>query len=108
MSPCRAPRWLKGISIETYTFHNTHISVSLKRPRPDSNDDSKSPPTLFTIQENFPLFLTVKSTSEKLITSLSPFVIERHIQGLIGTVKTVKKLRDSLLLAETNAKLKIF
>ena len=40
-------------------------------------------------KENFPKFLTIKSLEEKAVTSLSPFVIEKQIQSLIGTPKTV-------------------
>ena len=55
-----------------------------KRPRP-SNDNESS-------QFNFSLkFLVIKSEEAKPITSLSPFIIEKQIESLIGTPKSVKK-----------------
>ena len=38
------------------------------------------------------------------MTSLSPFVIEKQIKALIGTPKSVKKLKNKTLLVETNRK----
>ena len=40
------------------------------------------------------------NTEEEKVASLSPFIIEKVI-GLIGTLKTVKKLRDNSILIET-------
>ena len=58
-----------------------------KRPRP-SNDNESS-------QFNFSLtkLLVIKSEEAKPITSLSPFIIEKQIESLIGTPKSVKKLK---------------
>ena len=67
-----------------------------KRLRPDSDDDIDSS-TLFRAQETFAKFLIVESTiKEKPNTSLSPFVIEKQIESMIGTPKTVKKLKMEL------------
>ena len=41
---------------------------------------------------------------EKPITSLSPFVIEKQIEAIIGTPKSVKKMRNQTLLIETTRK----
>ena len=38
---------------------------------------------------------------EKAVTSLSPFVIEKQIESIIGTPKSVKKLKNKTLLVET-------
>ena len=67
-----------------------------KRPRP-SNDNESS-------QFNLSLtkFLVIKSEEAKPITSLSPFIIEKQIESLIGTPKSVKKLKNELLLVETS------
>ena len=55
--------------------------------------------------KNFAKFLIVESTNkEKQITSLSPFVIEKQIESMIGTPKTVKKLKNGTLLIETTRK----
>ena len=41
---------------------------------------------------------------EKAVTSLSPFVIEKQIENVIGTSKSVKKLKNRTLLVETSRK----
>ena len=69
-------------------------SSTLKRLRPDSDDDELSASAIFTSHESFARFLIIKSTNpEKPITSLSPFVIEKQIEAQIGTAKSVKKLK---------------
>ena len=79
-------------------------SLAHKRQRPDSDDDLDAT-TLFRTQENFAKFLIIQSKDkEKPVTSLSPFVIEKQIESLIGTPKTVKKLRNGTLLVETTRK----
>ena len=76
-----------------------------KRLRPDSDDVIDSS-TLFRTQETFAKFLIVESTNkEKPNTSLSPFVIEKQIESMIGTPKTVKKLKNGTLLIETTGKM---
>ena len=53
-------------------------------------------------QSNQSQFLIIKTTSDKhkQVGTLSPFVIEKQIQGLIGNPKTVKSLRDGTILVE--------
>ena len=80
-------------------------SSTLKRLRPDSDDDELSASAIFTSHENFARYMTIKSTNpEKPITSLSPFVIEKQIEAQIGTAKSVKKLKNQTLLVETTRK----
>ena len=80
-------------------------SSTHKRLRPDSDDDEHVASAIFTSQDNFARYLIIKSkTSEKPITSLSPFVIEKQIEATIGTAKSVKKLKDHTLLVETTRK----
>ena len=52
-------------------------------------------PTTFTFKanENFAKFLVIQSKEEKQITSLSPFIIEKQIEFIIGTPKHVKKIK---------------
>ena len=38
---------------------------------------------------------------EKAVSSLSPFVIEKQIESIFGTPKSVKKLKNKTLLVET-------
>ena len=61
-----------------------------KRLRQDADDETNT--STFFKPENFARFLVIKSDDdEKPITNLSPFIIEKQIEALIGTVKTVKK-----------------
>ena len=48
--------------------------------------------------------MVIKSEEQKPITSLSPFIIEKQIEALIGTPNTVKKLKNHTLLVETTRK----
>ena len=67
-----------------------------KRPQPNNDNES----THFNF--NFSKFLVIKSEEAKPVTSLSPFIIEKQIESLIGTPKSVKKLKNELLLVETS------
>ena len=51
-----------------------------------SSEDSK---TDLRINQNFPRFLVLQSIETTPITKLSPFVIEKSVKGLIGTVDSV-------------------
>ena len=80
-------------------------TLTNKQPRSDSDGDEIDTSTIFGTQENVAKFLIIESTNkDKPITSLSPFVIEKQIEALIGTVKSVKKLRNQTLLVETTRK----
>ena len=77
-------------------------TLTNKRPRSDSDVDEIDTSTIFRTQENFAKFLIIESTNkDKPITPLSPFVIEKQIEALIGTVR---KLRNQTLLVETTRK----
>ena len=81
-------------------------TLTNKRPRSDSDGDEIDTSTIFRTQENFAKFLIMESKNpEKPITSLSPFVIEKQIEALIGTPKSVKKMRNQTLLIETTRKI---
>ena len=67
-----------------------------KRPRPNNDNEI----THFNF--NFSKFLAIKSKETKPITSLSPFIIEKQIESLIGTPKLVRKPKNELLLIETS------
>ena len=41
--------------------------------------------------KTFQSFLVIQSKEEKQVTLLSPFIIEKQIESLIGTPKNVKK-----------------
>ena len=80
-------------------------TLTHKPPRSDSDNDEIDTSTIFRTQENFAKFLIIESTNkDKPIISLSPFVIEKQIEALIGTVKSVKMLRNQTLLVEATRK----
>ena len=61
----------------------------------ESDDDAdQSPRFIFKSNDAFPRFIVIQSQERKEITSLSPFVIEKQIESLIGTPKSVKKLKS--------------
>ena len=68
------------------------------------NDADQSTHFIFKSNETFPSFLVIQSEEAKEITSLSPFLIEKQIESLIGTPKPVNKLKNKTLLVETNRK----
>ena len=70
-----------------------------------SSDDSDGETTTNT-SPSFPSFLLIEATDKKQnVTKLSPFVIQKTIQGLIGTVDSIKKLKSDQLLIETHRKI---
>ena len=83
-------------------------SVSIKRPRPcqnDIDDDLESPNFVFNGNDTFARVLVIQSQDgSNPVTSLSPFIIEKQIEALTGTPKSVKKLKNKTLLVETNRK----
>ena len=61
----------------------------------ESDDDAdQSPKFIFKSNDAFPRFIVIQSQEGKEITSLSPFVIEKQIESLIGTPKSVKKAKE--------------
>ena len=97
---------MKRIAIEIYTL--IMASVSIKRPRPcqnDIDDDSGTPNFVFSGYDTFPRFLVFQSQDgSSPVTSLSPSISEKQIESLIGTPKSVKKLKNKTLLVETDRK----
>ena len=75
------------------------VSSQGKRARTSDTDSDDDQPK----STAFPKFILIQNlnTEEEKVTSLSPFIIEKVIEGLIGTPKTVKKLRDNIILIET-------
>ena len=71
----------------------------------ESDDDTEqNPHFVFKGNDSFARFLVIKSEEEKAVTSLSPFVIEKQMESIIGTPKSVKKLKNKTLLVETSRK----
>ena len=107
---------------ENFTFHMVHPSTPPsglgsgmgKTPKPASTqnttnkrlrplDDDSDDGIQFQKPEPFPKFIQIwnNNSEEEKITNLSPFIIEKVIEGLIGTAKSVKKLKDNSILIET-------
>ena len=97
---------------EAHSYRNIYTlimaSVSIKRPRPcqnDIDDDLESPNCVFSGNDTFARFLVIgRQYGSNPVTSLSLFIIEKQIESLIGTPKSVKKLKNKTLLVETNRK----
>ena len=86
-------------------------SVSIKRPRPcqnDIDDDSGTPNFVFSGNDTF--FKISGHPKSRWLRSSDFFVslhhrkIEKQIESLIGTPKSVKKLKNKTLLVEANRK----
>ena len=91
---------------EAHSHRNKRITImATNRKRilqTESDDDAdQSPHFVFKSSETFAKFLVIQSLEEKAGTSLSSFVIEKQIESLIGTPKSVKKLKNKTLLVET-------
>ena len=69
----------------------------------ESDDDTEQNPH-FKGNDSFARFHVIKSEEEKAVTSLSPFVIEKQMESITGTPKSVKKLKNKKLLVETSRK----
>ena len=69
----------------------------------DSGSETQQPTSSTLL--NVPRFLVVKSQEEKrTMADLSPFVIEKCIQSIVGHPKTIKKLKSGDLLLEVDRK----
>ena len=90
----------------SYRIKNFITMASRKRFLAFDSSEDDTQPTTFTFKanENFAKFLVISSKEDKPITSLSPFIIEKQIESIIGTPKNVKKLKNGTLLVETNRK----
>ena len=77
----------------SYRIKNFITMASRKRFLAFDSSEDDTQPTTFTFKanENFAKFLVISSKEDKPITSLSPFIIEKQIESIIGTPKNVKK-----------------
>jgi hypothetical protein len=73
-----------------------------KRPKPESSPEASSPDIEITqTVTHWPRFLVIEAIDKsKPVSSLSPFVIEKTLKGLIGETKSVKKLNSGIILVE--------
>ena len=113
MLPCWAPRRVESTEDELFTrlimaFSSVNPKASQnkpKRPRENDSDTSENEHSQPTMSTASPRFLVLHSQDKTLISSLSPFVIEKVLNGMAGEPKGIKKLRSGdLLLEYTNKK----
>ena len=103
MSSCWAPRQVGNIGDEPIhtsmaSLKNTKL-IESKHQLSDSDSEADTFTTNSFI--HFPRFIVMQSKdSTKLVTKVSPFLIEKQIFSTIGTPKSVKKLKDQTLLLE--------
>ena len=69
------------------------------KKRKSTTDTSTTTPTS---DSSFPRFIVIESKESKQLTTLSPFIVEKQLNGLIGTPKSVKKLGSGGLLIEVS------
>ena len=75
-----------------------------KRPRENDSDTSENEHSQPTSSAS-PRFLVIHSQEERSVSSLSPFVIEKVLNGMAGEPRSIKKLCSGDLLVEyTNKK----
>ena len=92
------------MNISAIMAENASTIPKHKRSRPDSDSEPDSEPSQQSTTV-FPRFLIIESLQEdKPLSKLSPFVIEKSIQSMAGTAKSVKKLRNGSLLIEVEKK----
>ena len=79
--------------------HNMDSSNQPKKRKSttDTNVDSDT-------DTSFSRFIVIESAETKPLSTLSPFIIEKQLNALIGTPKSVKKLGSGGLLVEVNRK----
>ena len=71
---------------------------SFKRHRSEHDNTTYNP------VESWPRYLIIEPTDENGFDKLSPFAVEKGIQGLAGAPKSVTKLRSGALLVEVTSK----
>ena len=75
-----------------------------KRPRENDSDTSENKHSQ-PMSSASPRFLVILLQEERSVSSLSPFVIEKVLNGMAGKPRSIKKLRSGDLLVEyTNKK----
>jgi len=94
----------------TMASHHFPKSSKTKRPRKRPSSDSESSDSEYerikaTSEEFWPRFLVITGTDkEKPVSAINPFALNKCLQGIAGTLASVKKLRDGDLLVECNKK----
>jgi hypothetical protein len=115
----RAPWWVGSMGIEHITNNmetqNPNAQVS-KRHREEVSPGSSASTnkerrisdadcieTEVDAARSWARFLVIESQDNtRQLSSLSPFIVEKALKGMIGSCKTVKQLRSGSLLVETS------
>ncbi|XP_062584090.1 uncharacterized protein LOC134245861 [Saccostrea cucullata] len=83
-------------------------SNSKKRCYPSGLEITFNDEQINSVVEHWPRFITLEAQlsdqNSKPLTKVSPFLIQKGIQGIIGTPKSVKKLKSGALLIEVTKK----
>jgi hypothetical protein len=105
VSPCWAPWWVGSTGAE---FLNPAIMENSKKPPERTKTVSSESDDEPCSVESFPRFMVIQSKDkDKQLATLSPFIVEKTILGLVGKPKSVKKLRSGDLLVECERKAQI-
>ena len=83
--------------------HNKLIMDPSNQPkkRKSTTDSSADSPVT---DSSLPRFIVIESVESNKLSTLSPFIVEKQLNALIGTPKSVKKLSSGSLLVEINRK----
>ena len=84
---------MKHIAIEIKTSQSWHPTEK-EYFEPILMKPNQSPHFIFKSNDSFARFLVIQSLEDKTVTFLSPFVIENQVESLIGTPKSIKKLKN--------------
>ena len=92
MLPCWAPRRVESTGDELFTLlimaslsSNSKVSQNKpKRPRENASDTPENEHSQPTMSTASPRFLVIHSQEERTVSSLSPFVIQKVLNGMAG------------------------
>lgn len=100
-SPCWAPWWARNVTDESQKT-NMNTYKKSKRRISDCDTDSDDEPQR---TKRFPNFIVIESCdATKPVTNINPFAIEKQITGILGTPKSVKKLKNETILVEVKSR----
>ena len=93
-SPVRNQAGIEKLATGTPTNNNERKrKLSNLSPSPQHFQSNQKIPS-------FPRFFNIESTDHTDISTLSPFVIQKTLQSLIGTAKSIKRIKNKGLLVE--------
>ena len=105
------PCWRSEVGGEQGVRNIIHFTMASSKKRCFSTaliENSSYDEQITTVTEYWPRFITLEAklseTQKKPLTRVSPFVIQKGLQGIIGTPKSVKKLKSGALLIEVSKK----